>query len=137
MDPNCLFCKIVERKIPAQIVYEDDETLAFLDINPINPGHTLVVPKKHSPDVFEIDDKDWIAVMRVARTIARALEKALKTDGINLGMNNKSGAGQVVFHAHVHVMPRFAGDPHKLWPGKPYAEGEFEKMGDKIRTALS
>ncbi len=134
---DCIFCKIVAREIPAQIVYEDEGTLAFLDINPVNPGHTLVVPKKHSMDVFEIDEHDWAAVMKTSRIVAHALEKALKTDGINLGMNNRAGAGQVIFHAHVHVMPRFKGDPHSLWPGKPYAEGEFEATGEKVRAALS
>ncbi len=133
---DCLFCKIVRREIPAQVVYEDGDTLAFLDINPINPGHTLVIPKKHSTDVFDIDEKEWSAVMRTSRTIAHALEKALQTDGVNLGMNNRAGAGQVIFHAHVHVMPRFAADPHSLWPGRPYAEGEFEATGNKIRAAL-
>lgn len=133
---DCLFCKIAARELPAQIIYEDAETLAFLDINPINPGHALVIPKKHSMDIFEIDEESWAAVMKTSRIVAHALEKALKTDGINLGMNNRAGAGQMVFHAHVHVMPRFEGDPHKPWPGKPYAEGEFAAMGDKIRSAL-
>ena len=135
-DADCLFCKIIARELPAQIVYEDEETLAFLDIRPINPGHTLVIPKEHSTDIFDIDEKNWAAVMRTSRIVAHALEKALQTDGINLGMNNRAGAGQVIFHAHVHVMPRFVGDPHSLWPGKPYGEGEFEKMGEKIRAAL-
>lgn len=133
---DCIFCKIVARELPAQIVYEDADTLAFLDINPINPGHTLVIPKEHSSDVFDIDEKNWAAVMKSSRKVAHALERALKTDGINLGMNNRAGAGQVVFHAHVHVMPRFAGDPHSLWKGKPYAEGEFAAMGEKVRAAL-
>ena len=136
MTSDCLFCKIVAREIPAQIVYEDGETLAFLDINPVNPGHTLVIPKEHSTDIFDIDEKNWAVVMRTSRTVAHALEKALKTDGVNIGMNNRAGAGQVIFHAHVHVMPRFAGDPHTLWPGRPYAEGEFSAMGEKLRVAL-
>ena len=137
MNPDCLFCKLIAREIPAQIVYEDEETLAFLDINPVNPGHTLVIPKKHSPDIFEIDEKDWAAVMSTARRVAKAIEKVYDVSGINIGMNNRAGAGQMIFHAHVHVMPRFEGDPHKLWPGKPYAEGEFAAAGDKIRAALS
>ena len=136
MTSDCLFCKIVAREIPAQIVYEDGETLAFLDINPVNPGHTLVIPKEHSTDIFDIDEKNWAVVMRTSRTVAHALEKALKTDGVNIGMNNRAGAGQVIFHAHVHVMPRFAGDPHTLWPGRPYAEGEFAAMGEKLRVEL-
>lgn len=136
MSSDCLFCKIAAREIPGQIVYEDEDTLAFLDINPVNPGHTLVIPKNHSIDIFEIADKDWAAVMRTSRIVAHALERALKPDGINLGMNNRAGAGQVIFHAHVHVMPRFKDDPHSLWQGRPYAEGEFAKMGDKLRAAL-
>ena len=134
---DCLFCKIVAREIPAQIVYEDESTLAFLDINPVNPGHTLVIPKEHSTDIFDIDDKNWTAVMKTSRTVAHALEKALQTDGVNIGMNNRAGAGQVIFHAHVHVMPRFKDDPHSLWTGRPYAEGEFEKTGDKLRAVLA
>ncbi len=137
MNSDCLFCKIAAREIPAQIVYEDENTLAFLDINPVNPGHTLVIPKKHSVDIFEIEEKDWGAVMHVSRRIAHALERALKPAGINLGMNNRAGAGQMVFHSHVHVMPRFEGDPHKPWPGHPYAEGAFAATGDKIRVALN
>src|SRR3989344_3505434 len=114
MASDCLFCKIVARELPAQTVYEDEKTLAFLDI----------------------DEKNWTAVMDTSRTVAHALEKALQTDGVNIGMNNRAGAGQVIFHAHVHVMPRFKGDPHSLWKGRPYAEGEFAKMGDKLRAAL-
>ncbi len=136
MTSDCLFCKITAREIPAQVVYEDGDTLAFLDINPINPGHTLVIPKEHSKDIFDIDEKNWAAVMRTSRIVAHALEKALKTDGINLGMNNRAGAGQMIFHAHVHVMPRTVGDPHRPWPGRPYAEGEFVAMGEKLRAAL-
>ena len=134
---DCLFCKIVAREIPAQIVYEDAETLAFLDINPVNPGHTLIVPKKHSADVLEIDESEWQKVMKTVRNVTHAIEKSLKPSGINLGMNNKSGAGQLIFHAHVHIMPRFPNDGHELWKGKPYAEGEFEKMGERLRAALS
>lgn len=135
MDPNCLFCKIIAREIPAQIVFEDADTLAFLDINPVNPGHTLVVPKRHSVDVFEIEENEWQGVMKTVRIVSHAIEKSLKPSGINLGMNNKSGAGQVIFHAHVHIMPRFPNDGHELWKGKPYAEGEFAAMGEKIRNA--
>jgi len=136
MSADCIFCKILRREIPAQIVYEDEATLAFLDINPVNPGHTLVIPKRHSSDVFEIEEKDWAAVMKTSRVVAHALEKALQTDGINIGMNNRAGAGQVIFHAHVHVMPRFKDDPHSLWPGKPYEEGQAEKTAEKIRRQI-
>ena len=134
--PDCLFCKIVAREIPASVVYEDSETLSFLDINPVNPGHTLVIPKKHATDVFEIDEASWGAVMQVVRKVAHAIERSLSPLGINLAMNNRKGAGQVIFHAHVHVMPRFEGDGHELWKGTPYAEGEAAKVAEKIKAAL-
>lgn len=137
MNSDCLFCKLIAREIPAQVVYEDDETLAFLDINPVNPGHTLIIPKEHSVDIFEIDEKNWAAVMKTARIVAHAIERVYDVSGINIGMNNRPGAGQVIPHAHVHVMPRFAGDPHNLWKGTPYAEGEFAATGEKLRAALA
>ena len=134
--PDCIFCKVIRGELPSSKVYEDDRTLAFLDIHPVNPGHTLVVPKKHSADIFEIGQDEWDAVMRAVRKVSRALENALKPTGINLAMNNKSGAGQIVFHAHVHVMPRFPNDGHELWKGRPYPEGEAERVAGKIREKL-
>lgn len=135
--PDCLFCKIVRGEIPSVKIYEDDATLAFLDINPVNPGHTLVVPKEHSTDIFEIDEKNWAAVMKTVHAVSQALQKSLGPTGINLAMNNKSGAGQVIFHAHVHIMPRFLNDGHELWKGTPYPDGEAAKVGEKIRAALN
>jgi len=134
--PDCLFCKIVRKEIPADIIYEDEETLAFLDIKPVNPGHTLVIPKKHSTDIFEIDEEDWGAVMRTSKRVAHALERALKPVGINLGMNNRAGAGQAVFHAHVHVMPRQAKDGHEIWKSRPGAADQNKAVAEKIRNAI-
>lgn len=133
---DCLFCKIVRGEILSQKIYDDEKTFAFLDINPVNPGHTLVVPKKHALDVFEIEETEWDAVMHTVRRIAHALEKSLNPSGINLGMNNKSGAGQTVFHAHVHIMPRYPNDGHELWTGTPYPPGADVETATKIRTAL-
>ncbi|MEK7133661.1 MAG: HIT family protein [Patescibacteria group bacterium] len=133
---DCIFCKIVEGELPSTKVYEDADTLAFLDINPVNPGHTLVIPKRHATDLFDAEDADWNALMKAVRVVAHAIERSLKPIGVNLAMNNRAGAGQVVFHAHVHVMPRFASDGHKLWPGRPYAKGEKEVTAEKIRAAL-
>lgn len=136
-EPDCIFCKIVRGELPSFKVYEDERVLAFLDIRPVNPGHVLVVPKKHSLDIFEITEGEWDAVMRAVQKIAHALEASLKPSGINLAMNNRSGAGQVVFHAHVHVIPRFSNDGHELWKGAPYKEGEAEMTLEKIRSALA
>jgi histidine triad (HIT) family protein len=126
----------VRGEVPAAKVYEDGKTLAFLDINPVNPGHTLVIPKAHAADVFEINEADWSAVMKTARIVAHALEKSLQPDGINLAMNNRADAGQVIFHAHVHVMPRHKNDGFKLWKGATYPEGDAEKVAEKIRAAI-
>ncbi len=134
---DCLFCSIVEGKIPSHKVYEDEKTYAFLDITPVNPGHTLVIPKKHAADVFEIEEDEWKAVMHAARTVAHMLEKALSAHGVNVTTNNRPAAGQVVFHSHVHVIPRFEGDGFTNWKGKPYAEGEAPAIAEKIRSAQS
>jgi histidine triad (HIT) family protein len=133
---DCIFCKVVRGELPSTKVYEDGETLAFLDINPVNPGHTLVIPKKHSTDIFEIDEQTWGHVMQISKRIAHALESALSPTGVNLTMNNRAGAGQIVFHAHVHVMPRLPKDGRKLWPGRPYDTNEAAEVSAKIRAKL-
>ena len=134
--PDCLFCKIIRGELPSFKVYEDDKTLAFLDIRPVNPGHVLIVPKKHSTDIFEIEESEWDAVMKSTRIVTHALEKALSPDGVNLSMNNRAPAGQAVFHAHVHVLPRFKDDGYKIWIGKPYAEGKAAEVAEKIRSSI-
>ncbi len=133
--PDCIFCKIVAGEFPAERVFEDEKTLAFLDITPINPGHTLVIPKKHATDVFDIDEDEWGAVMHSARTVAHMLEHSLGTHGVNVTANNRPAAGQAVFHSHVHVIPRFDGDGFANWEGTPYAEGAASAIAEKIRSA--
>lgn len=134
---DTLFTKIIRREIPAEIVYEDDDTLAFLDIKPNNPGHTLVIPKRPYKNIFDIAEDDWLAVARTVHLLAPALIHAVKADGINIKMNNGDAAGQEVPHLHVHLIPRFADDGHTHWQGKSYAEGEAANVATKIRTALS
>jgi len=134
--PDCIFCKIVRGEIPSYKVYEDDKTYAFLDISPVNMGHVLVIPKKHATDIFEIEEAEWNSVTSTARTIAHALEKALAPEGINLVMNNRQKAGQAVFHAHVHVVPRSEGDRYKTWLGKGFSEAEGETIAEKIKAEL-
>lgn len=133
---ECIFCKIVRGELPSTTIYEDEGTLAFLDINPVNPGHTLVIPKKHSENIFDISNDDWTAVTKTVHVLAPAIEKATATDGININMNNRKHAGQIVGHAHVHLIPRKEGDGLKLWPQKAYREGEKEAVAEKIRVAL-
>lgn len=134
---DCIFCKIARKEIPSETVYEDADTLAFLDIKPNNPGHTLVIPKKHSQNLYDMDDHSLAAVMRTAQKVAKAIKKAVAADGINLAMNNESAAGQVIFHPHIHVIPRFAEDGYRHWPQKSYKEGEAAAIAEKIRAAIS
>ncbi len=132
---DCIFCKIVAGDIPADAVYEDEKTLAFLDIRPVNAGHTLVVPKNgHPHNIFDVSAADWAAVSETVRKVSLAVEKAMSARGINLMMNNREHAGQVVDHVHLHIIPRFAGDGLKLWPQHPYKEGEAEAVAEKIRA---
>lgn len=134
---NCIFCKIIEGGLTSYRVYEDKDTLAFLDIFPIHPGHVLVVPKKHSADIFDTPENELQAVITAAKKIAPAVMKATRADGINIGMNNKPASGQVVMHAHLHVIPRFKDDGLKTWPQKPYgSDGEKETAAAAIRKLL-
>ena len=133
---DCLFCKIIAGEIPSTKIYEDDDVFAFLDIAPVNPGHTLVIPKKHTPNLYEIDDAILCKVMNVVKTLSTTTKKALKADGINLEMNNDAVAGQMIFHAHIHIIPRFEGDGLKHWPQKSYEGGHQEEVAEKIKNAL-
>ena len=134
--PNCIFCKIIRGELPSYKVYEDEKTIAFLDIRPVNAGHTLVVPKVHSHNIFDIAPEDWTAVAEVVRVLAVAIEKGVSADGVNIAMNNREHAGQVVDHPHVHIIPRFKNDGLKLMPQRTYMENEAEETLGKIRSAL-
>ena len=132
-----VFQKIIKREIPAEIIYEDDDTLAFLDIAPVSKGHTLVVPKKPVRNIFDADDETLAAVMRTIRKIAPAVRSAVDADGINIHSNHEHAAGQVVFHLHFHIIPRFNDDGFHMWPHQQYADGESVILAQKIRTAIS
>ena len=106
---NCVFCGIVQGNIPAVRVYEDATTLAFMDIQPASSGHTLVIPKVHAANLFEISPTDLAAVAWTAQRIARAVQEALTPDGIRILQTNGAAAGQTVFHYHVHVIPMWDG----------------------------
>lgn len=134
---DSVFTKIIKREIPAEIVYEDEDTIAFLDISPTNPGHTLVVPKKPARNVFDIDEESWVNLYRVVRKLAPAVRDAAGAEGANIIINNEAAAGQEVFHAHVHIIPRFGNDGLKHWPKKDYKEGEKAAVAEKIRAALN
>ncbi len=106
-DGGCLFCKIAKGEIPAKKVYEDESTYAFLDINPRNPGHTLVIPKKHAVTLLEMDEKSVGKLFQTVRQLAEAVQKGTKSDGLSIVQSNGKAAGQVVTHVHVHIIPRY------------------------------
>lgn len=133
---DCLFCKIIAKTIPSVAVYEDDDTFAFLDINPNNPGHTLVVPKTHTENLYDISDEDFGRMSVVVKKLAIAIKKALSADGINLAMNNERSAGQIIPHTHIHIIPRFQGDGFTHWKGTPYKTGEDAAVAEKIKKEL-
>jgi histidine triad (HIT) family protein len=111
---DCIFCAIVQGRAPAETIFEDEETLAFMDINPANPGHTLVIPKRHVRDVYELDEETAAAVMKATARVARAIKRALQPDGMNLVQSNERAGGQEIFHFHIHVIPRWYGDGLRL-----------------------
>ncbi len=104
-DAECIFCKIIRREAPASIVYEDEQVAAFLSNRPVNVGHTLVVPKRHYVNIYEIPEDEAVSVFRIAKRMAHAVRAAFGTEAIRLVQNNGLDAGQVVFHMHVHVIP--------------------------------
>jgi histidine triad (HIT) family protein len=108
-DNNNVFAKILRGEFPCYKVYENEHVLAFLDIMPRSPGHTLVIPKAHARNILDITEEDYLHVARVTRIIARAAKDAFNADGITVQQFNESAGGQVVFHLHVHVMPRHDG----------------------------
>jgi len=126
---DCIFCKIIQGEIPATKVYEDEKVLAFMDINPLNDGHTLIVPKRHAETIFEIDPQDLIATMKVAQRLAIAIKKALDSDGMIVVQLNNKAAGQMVPHLHIHLIPRWENDGLQIgkWEMKP---GDMEKIKD-------
>lgn len=133
---DCVFCKIVKKEIPAEIVYEDAKTIAFLDISPVHPGHALVVSKTHHETLLETPDDVACHMLSVVKKIAVSVIKATNAQGVNVGVNNGSAAGQVIFHTHYHVIPRFDNDGLKLWPQQKYQEGQMQNIASRIRTLL-
>ncbi len=134
---GCVFCDIIARRAPAHIVYEDEATVAFMDIMPIHEGHTLVVPKTHAADAFEIDPEEAAAAMRTAVKVARAVKAAFGCDGVNIFQSNGPAAGQTVFHFHIHVLPRWAGDRSIALRREYFAgDADLQRAAERIRKAI-
>ncbi|MEK6951651.1 MAG: HIT family protein [Nanoarchaeota archaeon] len=134
---ECIFCRIINGEIPCVKVYEDSNTFAFLDLNPVNKGHTLVVPKKHSETILDTDEKTLKNLMVTAKKISKAMMDGLKIKGFNIGINQFEEGGQVVPHLHIHIMPRLKNDGIKLWPQRKYeSKEEMEETAEKIKSLL-
>jgi histidine triad (HIT) family protein len=135
-DASCLFCKIAQGEIGSVKIYENESIFAFVDIKPVNPGHVLVIPKKHFESFYDLSDEIITPLFKTVRDIAVAIKKSLKADGVNIHINNEKAAGQAVFHAHIHVIPRFTGDGFLHWPGHDIGKEEMEIISKKIQDAL-
>lgn len=107
----CLFCDIASGKIPSRKVYEDDKVLAFLDLNPVNPGHTLLIPKKHFDNFMDIDEENAVALSKAIVRVTKTLKEKLHIESLNIINNSGEIAGQTVMHCHVHIIPRSNNDP--------------------------
>lgn len=136
---ECIFCKIVRGEIPCFKVYEDEKTLAFEDINPISEGHTLVIPKRHAANLWEIPEEDLVSLQLTARKIALAIKEGLNPTGIACLQLNGKGANQVVPHYHLHLIPRLEGTPElpiTSWEIKEGDKEKIEKTAERIASAI-
>jgi len=139
MNEQCVFCEIVAGRLPANIVYEDEHAIAFLDIHPVTKGHTLVIPKDHYDPIMKTPLKTLEKLMGAVRKIAIAQADGLKADGINVTQANGELAGQEIKHIHFHVLPRYINDSHSWnYPQKAYdSDVEMKAYADRIRKAIA
>lgn len=133
---DCIFCKIINEDIPSYKVYEDDRVLAFFDILPVSPGHTIIVPKHHVADIENLDENDLAAMAKAVKRIGRAMLDGLGVKGYSIYLDNKSAANQHVPHVHFHVVPRAEGDGLERWPQSGYSDGDAEFYLKKIKKEL-
>ena len=138
MQTGCIFCKIVNNELPSSQVYADDEVIAFLDIAPAAKGHALVIPREHYATLFDVPQNLAPALFSATRRVGAALMRELGAEGINVMQNNYPAAGQVVFHVHWHIIPRFRGDGLSLWPQGAYASmDEMRDTAARIAAQVS
>lgn len=138
MKPNCIFCSIIARTTPAEILFENEDALCILDINPIHYGHSLVIPKLHCRDFLDLPPASFDGILSAVHTVARATVKSLSLDGFNIFSNNGKIAGQSVFHFHFHITPRYENDNIKfVLELKRYENGAMAEYAEKIRAAIA
>lgn len=136
--PECIFCRIAEHDLSAEIVYEDENAVAFLDINPIAPGHTVIIPKRHTANILELEDDGVRGLFVAVRNVMKSVQEAMKPAGFNYGVNQGRVAGQVIDHLHVHLLPRFeddgGGSMHSIVRNPPKQQ-TLEEIAGVIRGA--
>jgi histidine triad (HIT) family protein len=133
---NCIFCKIIKGIIPCTKVYEDNNCLAFLDISPVNKGHTLVIPKKHYETILDIPEEALKELIAATKKVAEAIHKGMDCPGFCVLQSNFKAGGQEVPHLHFHIVPRLNNDGLKFWPQGKYAEGEADNYALKIKKEI-
>lgn len=134
---QCIFCKIGRGELPSSKLYEDDLVLSFMDINPINPGHVLVIPKAHYATLFDADPEVLRACIAVAQRIGKAVHRGIGAEGLNLLQNNYRAAGQLIEHLHFHLIPRYVNDGFlTTWPGRAYPTGELQTTYRRIMAMM-
>lgn len=133
---ECIFCDIVHRKEHAEILFENELALAFLDVRPVNYGHTLVIPKKHFNNFLELPPDYLHELCNTTQLLSSAIKDGLKSDGFNVIINNGAAAGQTVYHFHFHIIPRFSNDFNYRPRFKIYADGSMKDFANQIRNAV-
>ncbi len=134
---TCIFCKIIKKQIPAEILYENENAIAILDLNPIHYGHSLVIPKMHCAEFTELPENCYHSILDAANVVTKALVRAFELHGYNLFSNNGAIAGQSVFHFHLHVTPRYSNDNIQfILELKKYSDDKMSEYGKKIRQFI-
>ena len=132
-DNSCIFCKIIQQQAPASVIYEDKAVICFLDIRPLVRGHSLVIPKTHFVDIFDIPPKSLMDVYSVTKQVSRAVKVATNADGVSIIQQNGKAAGQEIFHFHVHVVPRFTGEKLSSFSDLKAADrAQLDEMAQEI-----
>jgi histidine triad (HIT) family protein len=133
---DCLFCKIARKETPADVVYEDDAFIAFLDIKPTSEGHTLVIPKAHFDGFMDTPAEVAGALIGIVQKVARAAISGVGATAFNIGVNTGKEAGQVIFHTHIHIIPRKTGDGLEMWHGKTLPESRMKEIFAAIKENM-
>ena len=135
-DNHCIFCKLANKDIPTNIIYEDEKFTVIMDASPATKGHALILPKNHAANIYELPDKDAADIFVLAKKMAKKMTEILQCDGFNIVQNNGEVAGQTVFHFHMHLIPRYLNDGNQeklTWNHADISAEEIEKIAEKLR----